>query len=281
MRPRPGERRASWGPFPPVCGAVRSDWSVEPEAGVRGLVAGSQYPGAEGESPQVGSRVAGLRPGTGPHSREQGPHASVRSHRRRRGDRPSEEEEEARRVSATFPRPSGAWQTRGGASSPGRCPALCLSASKPMPASSGQPSFLPRAPQTTWGAMPGSASPSSCTLLPPSRSPVPVPSPVLISGAVGGLSVWQAGELGAAGQRGPTSASLLSGDLNPPRKLPGWIRHRLRKMAVWGQLPVPPTPQNPDTGSIGRLGQRPGPAFLPTRFFGLSQPPTVVSPGLA
>lgn len=139
-----------------------------------------------------------------------------------------------------------------------------------MPASSGHPSFLPKAPQATCGAMPSSASPLTAPLLPPSRFPVPVPSPVLISGVAGGLSAWQACELGVAGQKGPTSLSLFRRDLNPPQEIARLDQTPAGKDGCVRAAPCSTHTQNSDTGSIGRLGQRPWPAFLPTLYLALA-----------
>lgn len=114
------------------------------------------------------------------------------------------------------------------------------------------------------------------------RPPAPVPSPVLLSGGAGGLRGWQACVLREAGQKGPTSLSLFSRDLNLLQKTA-----RLDQTPAEEDVYVRPahcsTHQNPDIasiGGIGGLGRDHGqPSSQP--FTWLSQTPTVVSHGFA
>lgn len=153
------------------------------------------------------------------------------------------------------------------------CSTLCLSTSKLTPASSEQPSFSPKTPcapsEHLWCHARQRLA-SNCT----TSAPFARPRSSSLSGAHLGRS-----------RRAECLASLRAGRCQPEgpyltvpvrhglkishRKLPGWIRPQLRKMAMWGQLTVPLT-QHPDIASVGRPSQRSWPALLPTLYLALA-----------
>lgn len=149
----------------------------------------------------------------------------MKSHRQKQDDQPLEKE--VHRVSQTFPSPPEGLSKQTWGSVQLLLVYTVLAPVK-MPESSERPSILPNAylaSSDLCSTMPGSA-------LPLSNSITSVPSPAPISGVARRLAVWQACVLGRQAERASPHYPHSTGTSTRHRKLPGWIGHQLRKMAM-------------------------------------------------